>query len=178
MTNLEILKEMLNEAIRESNKLSEEKNRLLWSYRGRNLTHQEFAKQRELLVRKQQELSAKIEQIDFRLKLEELKLELSKNRYLTVRVRSLIQPRVDQPQLLTETIKLPCQHRLNLIQHIEDLRRNDKIKANHLLLNLLNVIRTCQKIDRAQGYTEIPVKCSTCKAEFAMTIKLEPIPNE
>jgi len=179
MTKLETLKEMLNEATRESNKLSEEKDRLLWSYRGRNLSHEEFTKQRQLLTTRQRELSSRIEELRFQVLLEELKDQLAKNRYVIIHIRSLTAPITGAPQVLAECLKLPCQHDFNLIKYIEDMRKTDKIRAEQFATNLLSVFRECQNNDGGSiGYREIPFRCQHCGKPYAICLEVKPIPKE
>jgi len=179
MTKLETLKEMLNEATRESNKLSEEKDRLLWSYRGRNLSHEEFTKQRQLLTARQRELSSRIEELRFQVLLEELKDQLAKNRYVIIHIRSLTAPITGAPQVLAECLKLPCQHDFNIIKYIEDMRKTDKIRAEQFATNLLSVFRECQNNDGGSiGYREIPFRCQHCGKPYAICLEVKPIPKE
>lgn len=177
MTKLETLKEMLNEAIRESNKLSEEKDRLLWSYRGRNLSHKEFTKQRQLLTARQHALTSRIEELQFQLLLEELKHELAKNRYIIIHIRSLTHPITGAPQVLAECLKLPCQHDFNIIKYIEDMRRSDKLQAERFASDLLSVIRECQNNGTTIGYREIPFRCPQCRKTYAICVEIKPIPR-
>ena len=178
MTKLEALKEMLNEAIRESNKLSEEKNRLLWNYRGHNIDPQQFAKQHQLLTLRQRELASKIEGLRFQVLLQELKDQLANNRYIIIHVRSLTHPITGAPQVLAECLKLPCQHDFNIIKYIEDMRKTDKIRAEQFATNLLSVIRECQNNDGGSiGYREIPFRCQHCGKAYAICVEIKPVPK-
>ena len=178
MTKLETLKEMLNEAIRESNKLSEEKDRLLWNYRGHNLSREEFAKQHQLLTLRQRELSSRIEELQFQVLLQELKDQLANNRYIIIHIRSLTHPITGAPQVLAEDLRLPCGHHLNITEYIESIHKVDKLQAERFASDLLRVIRECQKNDGGSiGYREIPFRCEHCGKAYAICVEIKPIPK-
>ena len=180
MNKLESLRKTLIQTRKELNEVSNQKRRLLWEYRGHNLSKEDYEQKYQEIFQKERELATKVEELEFQLLLMTLKTELKTNRYISCYFRELAHPNeISIPQILTEQIKLPCDHTINIPKYISELKKADKTHARLWGSTLLGTITEIKHIDKGtRGVRELPITCPTCKSQFALVIELRAIPRK
>ena len=178
---IESLRKTLIQTRKQLDEVREQKRALLWNFRGRNITEQQYHEEYQRLTKEEIGLASRVEQLEFDLLLQRLKNELEANKHITVYFRSLTRGHPNEfgaPQILGVEIKLPCNHTINFPQYISELKKTDKTAARLLASRLLDTIMEIQRIEEGtRGVREFRIVCPTCKAQYGMTIELKAIPK-
>ena len=178
---IESLRKSLIQTRKQLDEVREDKRALLWQLRGHNITREEYDKRYQQLIQQERELVREVEDLEFDLLLERLKSELEANRHITAYFRSLTRGllhEIGTPQILGLQVKLPCNHRLDIIKYISELKKADKTRARLLASRLFDTVMEIQRIEQGtRGTREFRIVCPTCKAQYGMTIELKAIPK-
>jgi len=179
LNKLESLRKTLIQARKDLHEITNRRRKLTWQYRGHNIEPETYQQQYQELIRQQQKLAEKVRQIEFEILLQRLEIELQNNRYIICYFRSLTHGLPDQlgnAQILTTEIRLPCNHKLNIIKHIASMERTQAELFASRLLDTINEIKRIETGTR--GVHEFRIRCPKCKTEYALAIELKPIPKE
>lgn len=178
---IESLRKSLIETRKQLDEVREQKRALLWNFRGRNITEQQYHEEYQRLIKEEIGLASRVEQLEFDLLLLQLKSELEANRHITVYFRPLTRGYPNEfgaPQILGLQVKLPCNHGLDIIKYISELKKKDKTQAKLLMTRLLDTIAEIKRIETGtHGVHEFRVICPTCNAQYALAIELKPVPR-
>lgn len=180
LNKLESLRKTLIQTRKQLNEVSEQKRALLWNLRGRNITKEQYDEQYQRLIKQQNELTSKLEQLEFQLLLEQLKAQLESNKFITIYFRSLRGiGKPSQPRLLGTELSLPCGHKLNLLSYLTNLQKTEKTRtrARLLLSRLYDSIIEIQHLETTAGVREFLILCPSCGEQYAMVLELKPIPK-
>jgi len=181
MTELETLKKTLIQTRKDLDEIREQKRALLWQFRGRNITKEDYDRQYQELFQQERKLARKVEELEFQLLLERLKTELENNQYITVYFRMLSRgiPKPSQPQVLGTELRLPCGHKLDVVNYLTNLQKNEKTRtrARLLLSRLYDSIIEIQRLETTAGVREFFIQCPSCQQQYAMVLELKPIPK-